>query len=117
MDAIDGSVRGLWFGLADLVGEDGAARHTMYGAATRSFDPDDGGDWACDCMWQPSDRYIHLDGLAAIELDDWVAALDHAVAVVIAVRPWETAPSGLQGVGVGFDDGDVSVVWTNTASL
>lgn len=106
-------VRGLWFGLADLVGDDGEARHCMYVCGTPAFAGDDGGDWACEYVWEPRDRYLLLDGLAAIAPGNWTAAVEHAVAVITAVRPWETGPSDLQGVGVGFDDGDVHVVWTS----
>jgi hypothetical protein len=87
--ATDG-VHGLWFGLADLVGDDGEVRHCMYVAGTPDFSADDGGDWACEYVWEPSDQNLQLDGLAAIELKDWTAAVEHAVAVASAVRPWET---------------------------
>ena len=107
-------VRGLWFGLFGHVGVDGEPRHAMYVAGTPSFDSDDGGDWACDYVWEPIDRYMKLDGLAAIDAADWQAALDHAVAVVASVEPWQSSPSGVVGVGVGFDDGDVVVVWKRT---
>jgi hypothetical protein len=110
---VPADVHGLWFGLADLVGDDGAVRHCMYVAGTPDFAADDGGDWACEYVWESSDRYLQLDGLAAIKLNDWMAAVEHAKAVVAAVRPWETGPGDLRGVGVGFDDGDVHVVWTS----
>jgi hypothetical protein len=113
--SVGDDVRGLWFGLADLLSDDGVVRHTMYVAGTPDFDPDDGGDWACECVWEPNDRYISLDFLAAINGSDWQAAVAHAVGVVSALRPWETGPSGLRGVGVGFDDGDVELVWTSSA--
>jgi hypothetical protein len=106
-------VHGLWFGLTGLVGDDGNVRHTIYVAGTHGFDPHDGGDWACDYSWEPDDRYLQLQGLAAIDPQNWLAAVDHAVAVVVAVKPWLTGPRHLQGVGVGFDDGDVEVVWTS----
>ena len=106
-------VRGLWFGLADLAGDDGVARHTMYVAGTPSFDSDDGGDWACEYVWEPVDRYLHLDGLRAIAKSDWQRALDHAVALVSELKPWTSNVPGLNGVGVGFDDGDVVVVWAS----
>lgn len=81
-------VHGLWFGLADLVGDDGEVRHCMYVSGTPDFAADDGGDWACEYVWEPSDRYLQLDGPAAIEPKNWMAAVEHAVAVVSAVRPW-----------------------------
>lgn len=111
--SVTDGVRGLWFGLADLVGDDGAVRHCMYVAGTPDLAAADGDDWACEYLWEPSDRYLQLDGLAAINLNDWVGAVEHALAVVSAVRPWETGPRDLRGVGVGFDDGDVNIVWTS----
>jgi hypothetical protein len=104
--------RGLWFGITDLVTASGAAEHTLYVGGTPTFDADDGGDWACNYVWTPGERYLRLPGLAAIALRDWQAALDHAVKVVAAVEPWSVAPDSLAGVGVGFDDGDVLIVWT-----
>lgn len=103
-------VRGLWFGLTCLAGDDGTAHHTMYVVGTPTFDRDDGGDWACEYVWQPTDRYLQLDGLGGIDTSDWQRALDHAVALVRALQPWAAA-TALHGVGVGFDDGDVVVVW------
>jgi hypothetical protein len=109
--SVGDDVRGLWFGLAVLQGDDGSLRHTMYVAGTPSFGPDDGGDWACEYVWEPKDRYVQLPFLAAIGTSDWSRALDHAVMVVLNAKPWETGPSTLNGVGVGFDDGDVEIVW------
>lgn len=111
---MSGDVRGLWFGLTDLVGIDGEVERTMYVAGTPTFDTDDGGDWACEYVWWPDDRYVRLDGLAGLDLDDWMAAVEHSVAVVAVAKPWETGPPQLEGVGVGFDDGDVVIVWTRT---
>lgn len=71
------------------------------------------GVWACEYVWEPIDRYVRLDGLAAINRSDWQDAITLAVAVVGEVRPWESGPSRLRGVGVGFDGGDVKLVWTS----
>lgn len=105
-------VRGLWFGLFVNASTGGPEEHHMYVSGTRSFAADDGGDWACDYVWQPDARYVRLPGLAAVPTSDWQGALDHAVIVVTGVRPWETTHVALGGVGVGFDDGDVVAVWT-----
>ena len=111
--SVTDDVHGLWFGLVDLVTNGGDPRHTMYVAGTPSFDPDDGGDWACEYVWEPTDQYVKLDGLSDIAAADWQAAVQHAVALVSEVKPWLTCPHDLRGVGVGFDDGDVHVVWTS----
>jgi hypothetical protein len=111
--SVGGEVRRLWFGLTVLVGDDEVARHTMYVAGTPSFDSDYGGEWACEYVWEPTDRYLRLDGLGGIDQHDWQGAVDHAVALVRALRPWESDVPGLSGVAVGFDDGDVVVVWAS----
>jgi hypothetical protein len=93
---------------------DDSQRFAMYVAGTPDFDPDDDGDWACEYVWWPLDRYLALHGLAAIQLNDWEEAVEHGVAIVTEVAPWETAPRGVLGAGVGFDSGDMHVVWTRT---
>jgi len=35
---------------------------------------------ASDYIWKPSNRYLHLDGLASIDLQDWKGAVEHRVA-------------------------------------
>lgn len=108
--SVGDDVRGLWFGLTCLVSNDGATRHTMYVAGTPHFDSQDGGEWACDYVWEPADRYLVLDGLGSVGRRDWQSVLEHAVALVLRLQPWIAVPA-LRGVGVGFDDGDVVVVW------
>jgi hypothetical protein len=109
--SIPSDVRGLWFGLF-VTTSTSPNEHQMYVGGTPTFATRDGGDWACDYIWQPDARYLHLPGLAAIPTTDWQSALDHAVMVVTTVGPWQSAPGDVAGVGVGFDDGDVVIVWT-----
>ena len=99
-------VRGLWFGLTDLVVA-GEIQRTLYVAGCPTFDTDDkGGDWATEYNWWPQDCYVSLPGLAGLgDLD----ALQYAVAVVTRLRPQDDV--GVTGVGVGFDDGDVVLTW------
>ena len=111
---VPADVVGLWFGLFVRASAGGPAEHQMYVCGTPSFSADDGGDWACDYVWVPDARYLRLPGLAAIPTAHWQAALDHAVGVVTSLAPWQSSPSGVLGVGVGFDDGDVMVVWART---
>jgi hypothetical protein len=87
--------------------------HQMYVAGTPTLATDDGCDWACDYIWQPEARYLRLPGLAAIPTTDWQGALVHAVSVLTPVGPWESS-AGVAGVGVGFDGGDVIVIWSRT---
>ncbi len=109
--AVPSNVRGLWFGLFVQASAGSRAEHRMYVSGTASFETDDGGDWACDYTWEPDGRYVRLPGLAAVPTSDWQRALNHAVAVVAGVEPWRTSPGPLAGVGIGFDDGDVTLLW------
>lgn len=104
-------VQGLWFGLFVQASAGSPAEHRMYVSGTASFEADDGGDWASDYTWEPDGRYVRLPGLAAVPTSDWQQALRHTVAVVTSVEPWRTSPDSLVGVGIGFDDGDVTVAW------
>ncbi|MCP3934389.1 MAG: hypothetical protein GY708_03345 [Actinomycetia bacterium] len=108
---IGDDTRGLWFGLLEQIEPDGSHRFTMYVAGTPDFDPNDGGDWACEYTWWSPDRYLSLDDLATFGSAHWTAALEHAIRVVREVAPWETAPPTVVGAGVGFDEGDMHVVW------
>ena len=111
---VTADVRGLWFGLFTGIGPDNTEHFAMYVAGTPAFDPGDGGDWACDYVWLPEDRYLRLDGLASIPIANWPAAVEHVLSVVRKVAPWDTAPESVLGAGVGFDDGDMHVVWMRT---
>jgi hypothetical protein len=99
-DRVPDGVVGLWFGITE--------DRTVYVAGSDTFDPDDG-DWAAaDYAWWPRRRYVRLPGLAA--LPGYEAVEARVAELVTALRPWEGVP-GLAGVGCGYDDGDVTVVW------
>jgi hypothetical protein len=55
-------VRGLWFGLFANASASATPEHHMYVAGSPTFATDDGGEWACDYVWQPADRYVRLPG-------------------------------------------------------
>ena len=111
MHEVEDDVRGLWFGIFEELEPDQSQHFTMYVTGAPGFAADDSGEWACDCTWSSPDRYLRLSGLASFDSEEWPLALEHAVAVVRAVAPWETAPPTVLGAGVGFDGGDVNVVW------
>jgi hypothetical protein len=114
--AIPSEAEGLWFGLFQESANSSTENESlfaMYVAATPTFDPEDGGEWACDDVWAHEDRYIRPAGLRSISAANWPVAHDHAVHLVKELQPW-TASSTIHGVGVGFDDGDVEIVWTDT---
>jgi hypothetical protein len=64
---------------------------------------------ATDYCWWPDGRYVLLPDLAAIPDSAYLVALDHAAALVAALRPQDALR--VKGVAVGFDDGDFRVVW------
>jgi hypothetical protein len=100
---------GLWFGLFES-----AEGTTFYVQGYSTFDPgDDTGQWATEePSWAPDGRYVRLRGLD--EAGDWQTALDHAVRLLEQLQPQTTWPGALDGVAVGFDDGDAHVVWTRS---
>ncbi|WP_433335426.1 hypothetical protein [Spirillospora sp. CA-294931] len=95
------TIRALWFGLAATdTGWD------LYVTGCDVFDPDDDlGDWACDPTWWPDNNSVPLPGTT----ED---PLEHAAKLVYALSPEESWPSPLQGIAVGYDDGDFTLVWT-----
>jgi hypothetical protein len=103
------TVAGLWFGMTDLASASGTTRH-LYVAGCPTFDPaDETGEWATEYCWWPDDRYVVAPNLATIPESSLTDVLQHAAALVTALRPQETLV--VKGAAVGFDDGDFQVVW------
>lgn len=101
--------RGLWFGMVDLVEGAAAVRH-LYVAGCPVFDPDDEGDWACEYCWWPAGRYVLLPGLASLPDRPYQAVLGAAADLVRRLEP-AAGVEHVEGVAVGFDDGDFEIVW------
>lgn len=105
---VPADVEALWFGLTELETDAGAVRH-LYVAGCPGFDAaDDAGDWATDYVWWPEGRYVSPPNLAA-HPGDYPAVLRHAAAVVTRLAPQHDA--SVQGVAVGFDEGDFTVTY------
>lgn len=103
-------VVGLWFGMTELVGTVGNGRH-LYVAGCPTFDADDiSAEWATSYCWWPEGRYVCPPQLTAFADSDHLQALRHAADLVIALRPQDAIP--VDGVAVGFDDGDFRVTWS-----
>jgi hypothetical protein len=100
----------LWFGLFE--GERGTM---LYVQGYADFDPlDETAEWAADRpSWAPDSRYIRVEEIAGA--DDWETALAAAVRLVADLQPWSSSPVRLDGVGVGFDDGNPHLVWIRAA--
>lgn len=103
---IPADVRGLWFGMTDLVLADNASRRYLYLAGCPTFNADDEtAEWATEYCWWPDDRYVQLPTLAPIPDTRYVEALDFVADLVRRLQPINSAPQ-VQGAAVGFDDGD-----------
>lgn len=97
-------LHGLWFGLVELA--DGGWH--MHVAGTDEFDPDDEtAEWAVGpyALW-PDERYLEL---SEVEHLDVGAAVEHAASVVRSCSPWHHID--VDGVAVGFDDGDFAIIY------
>ncbi len=105
------SARGLWFGITDLVAEGRASPH-LYVAGCPSFDAEDAtAEWATEYVWWPEGRYLQLESAGVLESGDFREVLAAAVALVEDLAPWDDVE--VDGIAVGFDDGDFEVVWTS----
>jgi hypothetical protein len=100
--------RALWFGLFE-----GTNGTSFYVQGYPGFEADDEtAEWATDDpSWAPEGRYVELASLRTAE--SWEVALSTALALLRDLRLWESWPGRLDGVAVGFDDGDAHVLWTN----
>jgi hypothetical protein len=65
-----------------------------------------------DYVWWPDNRYIVLPSLAAMpaaDSADLAAVLEHATTLIRRLQPQNDVT--VQGVAVGFDDGDFAITW------
>lgn len=105
------AVVGLWFGMTDVL-KPGGHQRTMYVAGCRTFDLDDeDAEWATDHVWLPNGRYIAPPSLASIRACrcDFTGVLEHAATLIRRLEPHVDV--NVDGVAVGFDDGDFVVTW------
>jgi hypothetical protein len=85
------------------------ARHGSQRGAARSDAADETAEWATDYCWWPDDRYVLAPALAGLPSSEFTQVLDHAVTLIERLGPQDAVP--VQGVAVGFDDGDFRVTW------
>ena len=71
----------------------------------------DCGDWATEYCWWPDGRYVALASLASLPGESLADVLATACDLVRKLDPAAHLDE-VRGVGVGFDDGDVEIVWT-----
>lgn len=126
------TVKALWFGLVNLL-QDDTTRYTLYISGTEEFDTDDPtGDWACDPIYFPDNRYAPsrvLDGISGLleqtdedtqAIGEYVLCLGYATLAVRyalqsltnTITPYghKETDQSLLGCAVGFDDGDFLVI-------
>lgn len=79
---------------------------------TSEFDPE-GEDWACEGVWEPSKRQLHIP----IEFSgaDWETCQSRVKDLLLQVLQSENKSSSLlkstRGIGVGFVDGSIDIIW------
>lgn len=77
-----------------------------------SFDEEDP-DWPCDEVWEPQPRGIPIP--LAYSGDTWEQCLRRVKALVVQTLGGQSRAvqqlKSSQGVGIGFVDGDLEVIW------
>lgn len=77
-----------------------------------SFDEHDS-DWACEEVWEPATRSIDIP--LSYSSESWETCLERVKALVMKHLSTDAVYSmklkSKQGVGVGFVDGDLEMVW------
>ncbi|MES9540444.1 hypothetical protein [Actinomadura sp. NPDC000600] len=106
------TVRALWFGIVELAGTEGASWNLYVGGCREFAREDDTGDWAAEPAWWPEGRYLFLTGLNERAEDGADAMLAYVAGLVRSLAPEQSWPGLLEGVAVGFDDGDFALTWT-----
>lgn len=76
------------------------------------FDADDS-DWACHEVWEPEIRGISIP--VEYSCEDWKSCLPKRRALAIKMLdsdyPSARKPKSSHGIGIGFVDGDLEVIW------
>ncbi len=119
------SLRGLWFGLFNPIGDGGETLADLHVCGSKKFDPDDL-DWAAQVGWRPSALYAksavlgeiyriaHSPGGLALDAEYPLCLGYAAIAMSKVLGEVSTIPAAVGaepvGVAVGFDDGDFIVV-------
>ena len=70
-------------------------------------------DWACEEVWEPTDRRLNIP--LSFSGETWEECLLAIQSLVQTALAADTTTARIlksrQGVGIGFVDGDLSVVW------
>jgi len=108
---VPNSVRGFAFNLFES-GLGCGAKFGIELVGANRFDADDA-DWACDETWEPEDRHLLIpDDYSGV---DWAPCLAKMKALVQKELRGPTHAAKMlqsrQGVGIGFVDGELEIVW------
>ncbi len=101
------AVRGFSFNLTEVVS--GEFEIELIGA--ERFDADDE-DWACEEIWEPTQRSIEISGGAVG--DGWEEVLERMAGMVMDYLSSGARSEILKsadGVGIGFVDGNLKILW------
>ena len=100
-------VRGFAFNLTEVVS--GEFEVELIGA--ERFDADDE-DWACEEIWEPTQRSIEIPSGAVG--DGWEEVLERMAGMVMDYLSSGSRSATLKsadGVGIGFVDGNLKILW------
>lgn len=106
--AIPNSVVAFSFNLFE-VAETSEVKFGIEMVGTASFDEDDS-DWACDEVWEPEVRQTPIP--KQFSGDDWEKCLINVKSLLQSyIESHSSTEKFKQGVGIGFVDGELEVLW------
>jgi len=110
-DDVPSGVKAFAFNLLEPANADGV-RFAVELVGSSQFDPNDS-DWACEEIWEPAQRLLPIP--SSYSGDSWEQCLEAIKSLVVASLLSQNHPAACLksrlGVGVGFVDGDMHVVW------
>lgn len=72
-------------------------------------------DWACDEIWEPNQRQIFIP--VSYSGENWEECLKNMRNLLIKVldleKPFVKKLKSKQGIGIGFVDGNLEIIWQN----
>lgn len=105
------NVKGFVFNLYEYEPTDGV-RFGIDLVGTGAFDVEDS-DWACDEIWEPEERVLLIP--EAFSGEDWEECQSRIRGLLSQVLGSDSLGSSnlkrAKGIGLGFAEGDLDVVW------
>lgn len=107
--SLPNSVKGICFNLTNVYDNEYAVE--MIGASR--FDSNDP-DWGCDEAWEASPRQIDVpSGQFGTGWEECLEGMSKLILEYLASGAKSEILKSVQGIGVGFVDGDLRVLWQN----